>query len=128
MTMPTLVVIIGPTAVGKTGLSIQLAKLLCCDVISADSRQIYKDINIGTAKPTLDEMQGVRHHFIDRLELEDYYSAAQYETDVLSLLDTMFQQGEYALMVGGSMMYTDAVCNGIDDIPTITAEVREVMK
>ena len=126
--MPTLIVIIGPTAVGKTELSIRLAKLLCCDVISADSRQIYRDINIGTAKPNAEEMQGVVHHFIDKLNLDEYYSAAQYETDVLQLLDRLFQTHEYAVMAGGSMMYTDSVCKGIDDIPTVTDEVREMMK
>ena len=126
--MPTLIVIIGPTAVGKTELSIRLARLLSCDVISADSRQIYRDITIGTAKPTAEEMQGVTHHFIDRLNLDEYYSAAQYETEVLDLLGRQFQTHQYALMAGGSMMYTDAVCNGIDDIPTVTDEVRDMMK
>lgn len=125
--MGTLVVLMGPTAVGKTELSIKLAKLLCCDIISADSRQIYKDINIGTAKPTQAELSEVRHHFIDLLELEDYYSAAQYETDVLNLLEGQFKTKDYALMVGGSMMYTDAVCKGIDDIPTISNDIRELM-
>lgn len=125
--MGTLVVLMGPTAVGKTELSIKLAKLLCCDIISADSRQIYKDINIGTAKPTQAELSEVRHHFIDVLELEDYYSAAQYETDVLNLLEGQFKTKDYALMVGGSMMYTDAVCKGIDDIPTISNDIRELM-
>lgn len=125
--MGTLVVLMGPTAVGKTELSIKLAKLLCCDIISADSRQIYKDINIGTAKPTQAELSEVRHHFIDILELEDYYSAAQYETDVLDLLEGQFKTKDYALMVGGSMMYTDAVCKGIDDIPTISNDIRELM-
>ena len=125
--MGTLVVLMGPTAVGKTELSIKLAKLLCCDIISADSRQIYKDINIGTAKPTQAELSEVRHHFIDVLELEDYYSAAQYETDVLNLLEGQFKTKDYALMVGGSMMYTVAVCKGIDDIPTISNDIRELM-
>lgn len=126
--MPTLIVIIGPTAVGKTELSIRLAKLLSCDVISADSRQIYRDITIGTAKPSDAEMQGIVHHFIDKLNLDEYYSAAQYETDVLQLLDSQFKTNNYALMTGGSMMYTDAVCKGIDDIPTISDEVRDMMK
>lgn len=124
----TLVVLLGPTAVGKTELSISLAKLLSCDVISADSRQIYKDITIGTAKPSVESMQGVTHHFIDVLPLEQYYSAAQYELDALRLIDAQFGKGQYALMVGGSMMYIDAVTKGIDDIPTIKPEVRDVMK
>lgn len=124
----TLVVIIGPTAVGKTELSIQLAKLLSCEIISADSRQIYKDITIGTAKPSQKELKEVKHHFIDKLELDEYYSAAQYETDVLKLLNTLFSESNYAIMVGGSMMYTDAVCRGIDDIPTITDDTRDMMR
>lgn len=124
----TLVVVIGPTAVGKTELSIQLAKLLCCDIISADSRQIYKEINIGTAKPSPQELAEVKHHFIDMLELDQYYSAAQYESDVLQLLDKQFKTHDYAIMVGGSMMYTDAVCKGIDDIPTVSDETREMLR
>ncbi len=124
----TLVVLLGPTAVGKTELSIRLAKLLSCDIISADSRQIYQDIDIGTAKPTKEEQEAVKHHFIDILPLTEYYSAAQYESDVLSLLEQQFQKNSFALMVGGSMMYIDAVTKGIDDIPTIEDETREMMR
>ncbi|MCR5315642.1 MAG: tRNA (adenosine(37)-N6)-dimethylallyltransferase MiaA [Bacteroidaceae bacterium] len=124
----TLVVLLGPTAVGKTELSIRLAKLLSCDIISADSRQIYQDIDIGTAKPTKEEQEAVKHHFIDILPLTEYYSAAQYESDVLNLLEQQFQKNSLALMVGGSMMYIDAVTKGIDDIPTIDDETREMMR
>lgn len=124
----TLVVLLGPTAVGKTELSIRLAKLLSCDIISSDSRQIYQDIDIGTAKPTKEEQEAVKHHFIDILPLTEYYSAAQYESDVLSLLEQQFQKNSFALMVGGSMMYIDAVTKGIDDIPTIEDETREMMR
>lgn len=124
----TLVVLLGPTAVGKTELSITLAKLLSCDIISADSRQIYRDIDIGTAKPGKEEQGGVVHHFIDMLPLNQYYSAAQYEHDVLQLLEQQFATHDYALMVGGSMMYIDAVCRGIDDIPTVEDDVRELMR
>ena len=124
----TLVVLLGPTAVGKTELSIRLAKLLSCDIISADSRQIYQVIDIGTAKPTKEEQEAVKHHFIDILPLTEYYSAAQYESDVLSLLEQQFQKNSFALMVGGSMMYIDAVTKGIDDIPTIEDETREMMR
>ena len=123
-----LVVLLGPTAVGKTELSIRLAKLLSCDIISADSRQIYKDIDIGTAKPSKEEMQEVKHHFIDMLPLDQYYSAAQYETDALRLITSELEHHPYQLMVGGSMMYIDAVTKGIDDIPTITDETRQLMK
>ena len=123
----TLVVLLGPTAVGKTELSIRLAKLLSCDIISADSRQIYKEIDIGTAKPTKEELQEVKHHFIDILPLDQYYSAAQYETDALALISSQAATQPYQLMVGGSMMYIDAVTKGIDDIPTIEDETREEM-
>lgn len=124
----TLVVLLGPTAVGKTELSIRLAKLLSCDIISADSRQIYQQIDIGTAKPTKEEQQEVRHHFIDILPLDQYYSAAQYETDALQLITSQFAEHSNLLMVGGSMMYIDAVTKGIDDIPTIEDETRELMR
>ncbi len=124
----TLVVLLGPTAVGKTELGIAVAKLLSCGVISADSRQIYKEITVGTAKPSVDDMQGVTHHFIDMLPLDQYYSAAQYEQDALRLIGQQFGRGRYALMVGGSMMYIDAVTKGIDDIPTINDDVREIMR
>lgn len=124
----TLVVLLGPTAVGKTELSIRLAKLLSCDIISADSRQIYQQIDIGTAKPTKEEQQEVRHHFIDILPLDQYYSAAQYETDALQLITSKFAEHRNLLMVGGSMMYIDAVTKGIDDIPTIEDETRELMR
>ncbi len=127
MTDNTLVVLLGPTAVGKTELGIAVAKLLSCDVISADSRQIYKEITVGTAKPSAEDMQGVAHHFIDMLPLDQYYSAAQYEQDALRLIGQQFGRGRYALMVGGSMMYIDAVTKGIDDIPTINDDVREMM-
>jgi len=123
---PTLIVLLGPTAVGKTELSIRLAKLLSCDIMSADSRQIYKDISIGTAKPSPDELKSIHHHFIDILPLDCYYSAAQYEHDVLQLIAST--SSPYHLMVGGSMMYIDAVTRGIDDIPTIHDDTREMMK
>ena len=124
----TLVVLLGPTAVGKTELSIRLAKLLSCDIISADSRQIYQQIDIGTAKPTKEEQQEVRHHFIDILPLDQYYSAAQYETDALQLITSKFAEHRNLLMVGGSMMYIDAVTKGIDDIPTIEDDTRAMMR
>ena len=129
--MTTLIVLLGPTAVGKTELSIKLAKLLNCDIISADSRQMYRRMDIGTAKPTQYELSQVRHHFIDTLDITDYYSAAQYEEDVLRLIasqDADPSRPDVHLMAGGSMMYIDAVCNGIDDIPTVDEETRQLMK
>ena len=124
----TLIVITGPTAVGKTRLCIDIAKHFGIPIINADSRQIYKELKIGTASPTDEERREVQHFFVGTLGLEDYYSASLYEQQVLSLLDTLFTTDDYALMTGGSMMYIDAVCNGIDDIPTIDDETRKTMK
>ncbi len=124
MTNKTLIVITGPTGSGKTALSIALAQRLGCEIISADSRQLFKEIPIGTAAPTAEELAAVPHHFVGCLELGDYYSAAQFETDVLQLLPQLFAKSDYAIMCGGSMMYVDAVVYGIDDLPTISDEVR----
>ncbi len=124
----TLIVITGPTAVGKTQLCLDIARHFDIPVINADSRQIYKELSIGTAKPTDAEMQGIKHYFVGTLSLHDYYSASLFEQQVLELLDILFQTSDYALMSGGSMMYIDAVCDGIDDIPTIDDITREKMK
>ena len=121
----TLIVLLGPTAVGKTALSLRLAKRLSCPIISADSRQMFRCMSIGTAAPTPQELDEVRHYFVHTLDLDQYYSAAQYEADVLKLLDEAFPAHPIQLMSGGSMMYIDAVCNGIDDIPTIRDDVRQ---
>lgn len=120
----TLVVLLGPTGVGKTELSLRMAELLHAEVVSADSRQIYSGIPIGTAAPTQEELARVKHHFIATLKLEDYYSAAQYETEALACIETLFREGKGALLCGGSMMYIDAVCQGIDDLPTISPQTR----
>lgn len=124
----TLIVITGPTAVGKTRLCIDIAKHFGIPIINADSRQIYKELKIGTACPTDEERREVKHYFVGTLSLEDYYSASLYEQQVIALLGTLFNTHDYALMSGGSMMYIDAVCNGIDDIPTIDEETRKTMK
>ena len=124
---PVLVVLLGPTGVGKTELSLSLAEFLHTPIVNADSRQLYRDIPIGTAAPTPQELQRVKHYFVGTLELTDYYSAAQYEADALSLLKMLYQQTPYALMSGGSMMYLDAVCKGIDDIPTVDKDTRKTM-
>ena len=122
-----LFVLIGPTGVGKTELSLSLAEFLHSPIINADSRQVFRDLPIGTAAPTEEQQKRVRHHFVGILGLTDYYSAAQYETDVLKFLEAHFQSHPYALMTGGSMMYIDAVCKGIDDIPTVDEETRQHM-
>ena len=126
--MNTLIVLIGPTGVGKTELSLQLAKLLSSPVISADSRQIYRDIPIGTAAPTPEELQAVRHYFIGTMNLDQYYSAAQYEADVMQLTGELFKTHDNLLLTGGSMLYVDAVTKGIDDIPTVDEETRSMLK
>ena len=125
--MKTLVVLIGPTGVGKTELSLSLAEHLQCPILNADSRQIFKDIEIGTAAPTADELARVKHYFVHTLPLDSYYSAAQYEEDVLKILGEVFAEGDVAIMSGGSMMYVDAVNKGIDDIPTVDDEVRSLI-
>lgn len=122
----TLLVLLGPTAVGKTELAIALAQQLGTDIISADSRQIYQNIPIGTAAPTPEQLAQVRHHFVQILPLEAYYSAAMYEEDVMRILSG--QGREAALLCGGSMLYIDAVCRGMDNIPTIRADIREGLK
>jgi len=124
----TLIVVTGPTAVGKTALCLDIAQHYGIPIINADSRQIYRDLKIGTAAPTEDQLRQVRHYFVGILPLDEYYSASMYEEQVMDLLDTLFQQSDYALMSGGSMMYIDAVCNGIDDIPTVDDETRATMK
>ena len=124
----TLIVITGPTAVGKTAVSLDIAKHFGIPVINADSRQIFKELRIGTARPTEAEMQEVKHYFVGTLGIEDYYSASLYEQQVLELLAEEFKAHDYALLSGGSMMYIDAVCDGIDDIPTIDDDTRALMK
>lgn len=128
--MNTLVVITGPTAVGKTELCLDLAEHYGIPIINADSRQIYRDMQVGTAAPTAEQLKRVRHYFVGTLALDDYYNASMYEQDVIRLLEGMFngQDNAVALMTGGSMMYIDAVCNGIDDIPTIRDDVRTLYK
>lgn len=126
--MKTLIVITGPTAVGKTQLCLDLAQTLGIPIINADSRQIYRELKIGTAAPTEDQLRQVRHYFVGTLGLDDYYSASMYEQQVTALLDQLFKNSDYALLSGGSMMYIDAVCNGIDDIPTVDDHTRQLMK
>lgn len=125
--MRTLIVLIGPTGVGKTELSLRIAEHFQTCIVSADSRQLYADLKIGTAAPTPEQLQRVPHHFVGNLKLTDYYSAAQYEAEAMKLLNTLFTNHNTVLLTGGSMMYVDAICKGIDDIPTVDPETRQLM-
>ena len=126
--MKTLVVVLGPTAVGKTELCLQIAEHLKTPIINADSRQIFAELPIGTAAPTLEQQQRVKHFFVGSHHIQDYYSAAMYEEDVINMLPKLFQVHNQALLKGGSMMYIDAVCKGIDDIPTVDDQTRNLLK
>ena len=128
MSSGKLIVITGPTAVGKTELCMELAQWLNVPIINADSRQMFRELKIGTAAPTDKQLQQVRHYFVGNLSISDYYSASMYEQDVNKLLAELFTTSNYALLTGGSMMYIDAVCNGIDDIPTVDETTRQLMK
>lgn len=126
--MPTLVVILGPTGVGKTELSLRLAEEYRCPIVSADSRQIYCDLPIGTAAPTAEEQARVKHYFIGCKALTETYNAGQYARDCKRLLNDLFLQHERVIMVGGSMMYIDAVCKGLDDIPDVPETIRRELQ
>lgn len=121
---PTLLVILGPTGVGKTNISLNLAEQLGCPIVSCDSRQFYKELKIGTAAPTEEQLRRVKHYFIGTHSIHDEYSAGQYEKDAIQLLDELFEKHRIVMLVGGSMMYIDAVCNGMDDIPDVDAGTR----
>ena len=123
-----LIVVLGPTGVGKTEYALTLAEKHGCPIINADSRQIYKDIRIGTAAPTAAQTSRVKHYFVQTLELTEYYSAAQFEAEVIDLLTQLFELHDVVVMTGGSMMYIDAVTKGIDEIPTIEDDVRKSLQ
>lgn len=119
-----LVIVTGPTAIGKTAVGIELAKYFKTEIISADSRQMYKEMSIGTAVPSVDELKAVKHHLIQTKSVFDYYNASLFEFEVLDLLNKLFEKNDIVLMVGGSTLYIDAVCYGIDDLPTVDPHVR----
>ncbi len=123
-----LVVIAGPTAVGKTDVAIQLAKKWNTEIISADSRQFYSEISIGTAKPDQHQLEQVKHHFVGQLSISDYFNVSKYENEVLLLLNTLFENHDLVFIVGGSGLYLDAVCRGIDDFPDPEPELRNNLK
>ena len=122
---PVLIVISGPTAVGKTDAGVELAKVFNTEIISADSRQFYKELRIGTAAPTQDEMQGIKHHFIGNLSIHDYYNVSKFEYEVLESLKQLFKKNKYAILLGGSGLYINAVCKGIDELPDADVNVRD---
>lgn len=126
--MPTLVVILGPTGVGKTELSLQLAEEYACPIVSADSRQIYRALPIGTAAPTAEDQARIQHYFVGIKNLDETYSAGQYARDCKQLLTELFTTHERVVMVGGSMMYIDAVCKGLDDIPDVPESIRHEVR
>lgn len=124
MKTKTLIIILGPTGVGKTDLSIEIAQKFNTVIISADSRQIYKEMNIGTAVPSAEQLAAVKHYCIQHKSIHDYYNASMFEVEVLSMLDELFTMHDVVVMTGGSMMYIDVVCKGIDDLPTIDMKIR----
>ena len=128
----TLIVILGPTAIGKTALSIKLARHFNTEIISSDSRQLFKEMKIGTAVPSTEELNSVKHHFIGNLSISDYYNVSKFEKEALHKLDDIFLKNNLAIMVGGSGLYIDAVCKGIDDLPDpdkkLRHEINEIFK
>lgn len=123
----TIIVIVGPTASGKTKLGIDIAKYFNTEIISADSRQIYKGLKLGTAQPTNEEISQIKHHLIDFVDVKDYYSVAQYEQDSLKILQDLFKNKDIVVVVGGTGFYINALCNGIDDIPEINKEINDLV-
>lgn len=121
----TLVILLGPTGVGKTELCLSLAEELNTEIVSCDSRQFFRELKIGTAAPTEAQMQRVKHHLVGNLSIFDYYSCGRFEIDALKKLDELFLSKDVVLMTGGSMLYIDAICKGIDDIPNVDQNLRD---
>lgn len=123
--MDTLIIVLGPTGVGKSDISIQLAKHYHSEIISADSRQFFRELTIGTAVPSPDDLKMVPHHFIQTKSIHDYYNVSEYENEALQLVSELFVRINPIVLTGGSMLYVDTICNGIDDIPTVDPEIRD---
>lgn len=123
-----LIVVVGPTAIGKTSLSIKIAKALDCEIVSADSRQFYKEMSIGTAVPTTQELNEVKHHFIQHLCIHDDYSVGDFERDGIDLINHLFQNNNYVVLVGGSGLYVDAITKGLDEFPDVDPQIRIQLK
>jgi tRNA dimethylallyltransferase len=124
----TLVIITGPTAIGKTRIAIKTANFFQTEIVSADSRQMYRELSVGTAVPSTEELLAVKHHFIHSHSIHDNYNASRYETEALEVLETLFQKYKTVVMTGGSMLYIDAVCKGIDIMPDVDPELRKNLK
>ena len=124
----TLLLILGPTGVGKTELSLRVAERYGCPIVNCDSRQVFRSIPIGTAAPTAEEQARVKHYFVGTRSLEEDYNAGQYEREAVALLEDLFKTHQVVVMVGGSMLYADAVCNGLDDLPTVPTQIRQEVK
>jgi tRNA dimethylallyltransferase len=120
-----LIVIIGPSASGKTALAIEMAKWLGTEIISADSRQVFREMNIGTAKPSIEQLKAVRHHLIGNVSITEKYNAGRFEKDALACLSAIFKYNQYALLVGGSGLYINALCHGLDELPDSDPEIRD---
>lgn len=120
-----LIIICGPTAIGKTSIGVEVAKWLETEVISADSRQLYKEMSIGTAKPTLEEMQGIKHHFVDSHTIENLYSVGDFERDALDVLEKLFRKHDVVVVVGGTGLYIKALCEGLDEFPEVPLTLRD---
>jgi len=123
--MDTLIIVLGPTGIGKSDISIQLAKHYHSEIVSADSRQFFRELSIGTAVPSSEDMKIVPHHFIQNKSIHDYYNVSDYETEAIKLISELFARVNPIVLTGGSMLYVDTICNGIDDIPTVDPEIRD---
>ncbi len=123
--MNTLIIVLGPTGVGKSDISLQLARRYHSEIVSADSRQFFRELCIGTAVPPAEDLKSVPHHFIQTKSIHDYYNVSEYETEALQLIDRLFENNNPLILAGGSMLYIDTICKGIDDIPTVDPEIRD---
>jgi tRNA dimethylallyltransferase len=123
--MNTLIVVLGPTGVGKSDVSLQLAKYFNSEIVSADSRQIYRELSIGTAVPSPEDLKAIPHHLIQTRSVLDYYNVSEYESEALKCIESLFEYKNPLILTGGSMMYVDTICKGIDEIPTVDPEIRK---
>ena len=128
MNQKTLISVVGPTAIGKTALAIGLAKAFNTEILSADSRQFYKEMSIGTAVPSKEELQAAKHHFIQNISIKQEYSVGDFEKDALNLLEELFKTKDMVILVGGSGLYVDALTKGLDEFPKVTPQIKEAVQ